>query len=112
MRCCIGYRIGSEILHVLHRNLCYVVYGPILPCGIIMSHLSSGSFGRQRSSDSWNTSITLTMLNPRDSNRRMEGVLAVPILATRLCGLTPIVEMAYERLLSVTVRTRGQLRDR
>jgi hypothetical protein len=59
-----------------------------------MSHLALGSFGRQRSSDSWNTSISLTILNPSDSNRRMEGVFAVPILASRLCGLTPTVEMA------------------
>jgi hypothetical protein len=78
----------------------YVLYDPILPSGILLFHGAFGSFGRQRSSDSWNTSITLTVLNPRDSKRRMEGVFAVPILASRLCGLTPIVEMAYARLSS------------
>jgi hypothetical protein len=72
----------------------YVVYGPVLPFGIVPLHCACGSFGRQRSSDSWNISISLTILNPRDSKRRMEGVFAVPILAIRLCGLTPTVEMA------------------
>jgi len=78
----------------------YGLYGPILPSGTLLSHLASGSSGRQRSSDSWNTSTTLTVLNPSDSNRRMEGVFAVPILASRLCGFTPKLKMAYERLSS------------
>jgi hypothetical protein len=89
----------------------YVLYGPILPSGIAMSHFAPGSFGRQRSSDSWNTSITLTILNPSDSNRRTEGVLAVPILASRLCGLIPIVEIAYERLSSALACTVMRSRD-
>lgn len=79
----------------------YRAYEPILPSGILLSHWASASFGRQRSSDSWNTSTTLTTLNPRDSKRRMEGVFAIPILTSRLCGLTPTLEIVYERLLSV-----------
>lgn len=62
--------------------------------------MASGSFGCQRSSTSFHTSTTFTMLNPSDSKRRIEGVFAEPILAMRLCGLTPIVEIAYERLPS------------
>jgi hypothetical protein len=31
----------------------YVLYDPILPSGILLFHGAFGSFGRQRSSDSW-----------------------------------------------------------
>lgn len=75
-------------------------YGPILSLGNTDSHLASGSSGCQRSSTSSHTVTCLTTLKPRDSNRRMEGVLALPILAIRLCGDIDNVVMAYERLES------------
>jgi hypothetical protein len=78
-------------------------YNPILSSGITLSHFASGSFDRQRSSTSSHTSTTFTILNPRDSKRRMEGVFAEPIFAIRLCGFTPMVEIAYERLSSALV---------
>jgi hypothetical protein len=76
-------------------------YDPILSFGSILSHSASGSFGRQRSSTSSHTSTTFIILNPRDSNRRIEGVFAEPIFAMRLCGFTPMLEIAYDRLPSV-----------
>lgn len=96
-------------MHCIHSSReCRLVYSydPILPSGIELSHLASGSSGRRRSSTSFHTSTTLTILNPSDSKRRIEGVFAEPILAMRLCGLTPMVEIAYERLpsaLSITL---------